>query len=179
MTRNTWQPLKKLLSEEFAFLITDYACRVTETNSHSLGYSVTYCNATTATKIQFEPREGYLYILLYRLVNGELEENPIVIEVDTPLNGFCLDDIVRLRSPKDAMLSINSYGPNSPFSSKTHGFDRYVRRFAGNLKKYASEVLRGDFSIFPQVEKVVRRRIRSFERDDNLTTRKERKKPKR
>ena len=59
-----------------------------------------YINKVTGVKIRYEYREGYIFIMLYKLVNGELIENPFNIKSDTRLYGYGLDDLTRIIQPR-------------------------------------------------------------------------------
>src|SRR6185503_13198680 len=105
-----------------------------------------------------EFQEAYIFIMLYQLVNGLLIDNPGSIKHDTVLYGFGLDDIINLRDPSALIKPAYDYGEESKYYDKERGLEQYVSAFAYNLKKYASDLLSGDFKIFKEVDKIVKER---------------------
>lgn len=60
------------------------------------------------------------------------------------------------------MHSLYKYPLESKYKSSSDGFELYVTDFSNNLKTYGQEILKGDFKIFNQLEKVIRKRIAKY-----------------
>ncbi len=153
----------QIAKELFNFLIADYSFKLAECREEEWGYNLIYMNNTTGVKIVYEFREAYIFIMLYKLVDGKLIENPRSIKDDTVLYGYGLDDIVNLKNAKDSMKPTYEYGDESEYYDKENGMTLYVLKFADNLRKYANEVLNGNFDIFMKVDKIVKERARRYQ----------------
>lgn len=145
------QEFKKKCRELFRFLEQEYCCNVT-TRQDSYGIFITYLNKTTGVRVSFEPREGGVFVLLSQLISGKVPPYPIFVKSQTRLYSYYLDDIVCLRAPAEI------------FEQRTHSANRNTESvdklcyYSTMLRKYASDILMGDFSIFPQLELVVKNR---------------------
>jgi hypothetical protein len=64
------------------------------------------------------------------------------------LHGFPLNHIVALKN-KDALLG--SAYDHPEFGDPESGLDQYLERVADNLRRYAEDFLRGDFSLIPTI----------------------------
>jgi len=145
------QEFKKKCREFFRFLEQEYSCKVA-TKGDSYGVFITYLNKTTGVRVSLEPREGGVFVLLSELISGKIPPYPIFIESQTRLHSFYLDDIVSLKSPAEVCeQKIQNTNGNSESVNKLYCYSTM-------LKKYASDILLGDFSIFTQLESVVKKR---------------------
>ncbi|MCG6168916.1 hypothetical protein EHQ12_05370 [Leptospira gomenensis] len=147
-----------LIRKCFKFLELDYQFRFVKSKKENWGYEILYLNETTGVKIIYEYRESYIFIILYRLIDGELIENPGEIFQNTKLNCFGLDDIINLRNPSALLSPTYEYPENSHYFNKKNGWEQYVSDFAENLKTYASDVLSGNFEIFQTIDPIVKER---------------------
>lgn len=151
--------LKLIMTNAFNFLKTEYGFKLIKSKKESFGQSILYMNTATAVKLVFERRESYLLIVLYRLVNGVLIEDPLIIRKDTVLHGYGLDDVILLRNPSAVVGSTYQYPKESNYHDPLNGWSYYINDCAINLNKYAFDILRGDFTIFPELDKVVKKRL--------------------
>ena len=163
----------KLCDRYFQFLLEKFGCRVVsrKDNSWRWGYEVTYQNSTTAVKIRYEPADHYVFILLCQLVNGKIPDYPVSIHRKTKLHQFYLDDLLVLRSPGTRIRS-KPFGDTIPddLSAKQiieacvanpftkHDLEHMVKTYAAALRKHGADILRGDFTVFAQLEKIVKKR---------------------
>ena len=161
----------KLCSKYFQFLINEFGCGIVGKKSDNFKDELVYQNATTAIKISYEPRESYVFILLCQLINGEIPDYPVFINRKTKLNQFYLDDLLVLRSPNtrirkkpfgdaipddlDAKQLIEACAAD-PFTKRD--LEHMVKTYAAGLREHGADILRGDFTIFSTLEKIVRKR---------------------
>lgn len=138
----------------FEFLIKKYGFRIKSTQSDNQTYRVVYQNKTTAVKIFFEVRDQWIILSLFRLIDGKIKEAPIIICRDSELNEFYLENLLILRDPEtdDALEKL--------YSGKVRNFKKVLQLLASGLKKNAEDILKGDFTIFPELEKIVKSRIK-------------------
>jgi len=55
-----------------------------------------------------------------------------------------------------------AYGEKSEYYDEDKGLTLYTSAFANNLKKFGRKVLQGDFTIFSDADKLVKKRIRNY-----------------
>lgn len=151
----------ELARKHLRYLETGYGCKVMKERRDRWSPFVAYQNQTTGVLAEYEVRDAYLNILLYRLENGKIIRDPVLNSpTATTFHGHALDDIVSLRSAAAVVGSMQDFSA-SPEGEipESKMLEAYVRRFAENLRLYADDVLRGDFAIFLQVDRLMRRRI--------------------
>lgn len=149
-----------IVQEQFKFLESEYGLRLSKCEKEDWGYELTYLNDKTGVKITYEYREAFVFIMLYRLIEGQLKENPRSIGDDTILLGYGLDDLISLRNPQALIKPAYEYGEESEYYDKEKGLSLYVTAFADNLKTFAKDILSGDFKVFPDLDKIVKKRIK-------------------
>ncbi|WP_004470873.1 hypothetical protein [Leptospira santarosai] len=149
-----------LIKKYFKFLELDYKFHFVKSKKESWGYEILYLNKTTGVKIIYEYREAYIFIFLYKLVNGELIEDPGEIIQSTLLRNFGLDDIINIKNSSALLKATYEYPENSKYHNKENGWEEYISDFGKNLKNYASDVLTGNFEIFEKIDPIVKKRAK-------------------
>jgi hypothetical protein len=152
--------LSSLVNKSFAFLTEDFEFKQTYFKLKDAGCDIQYQNKTTGISIKYEYREAYIFIYLHGLINGRIEDIPRYISDDTILTGYGLDDIIFIRNSCALMKPAYAYGKDSEFYDEKIGMELYFKKFAQLLRDYASDVLRGDFSIFDKLDVIVKKRAR-------------------
>lgn len=147
----------KMCKEEFKFLETEFNCKVVNINQTKSRELLIYMNETTAVQISLELRDGGIFVEIMKLDEGKIPPKAIFVNSNTKLNRFDFEDLLAIRNPS---LSIERPDLDKlifePGWEKT--MTRVVRQFASELRKYAFDVLRGDFHIFAHMEKIVKAR---------------------
>jgi hypothetical protein len=142
---------KPVLEDKFRFKIVDV--KHTDFSDYLI-----YQNATTGIKISYEPREGGIFVLLSRLIDGKMPEYPIYIKADTILNSFDLEDIISFKLAKKGIgHKFKNYFRKYNFNRKA-SLVRNLTRYAEELEEHAAYILNGDFGDFPELEKIVKAR---------------------
>lgn len=155
--RETEEYFFNTCQKEFQYLIDKFNCRVISKSLTNYSSTIIYKNNTTAIEISYEPREEYIFVLLMRLVDGVVPGYPIFIYQETKLHVFYLDDLLGIRNPS---LIISRKLAGVPFTNSDIG--KMLKRYALALRKYGSDILNGDFIIFSDLEKIVKRRAREI-----------------
>lgn len=151
-----------IAQEQFNFLTSEYSFIQSKCDKEEWGYELIYLNDTTGIKITYEYSEAYIFIMLYQLIDGEFRENPKKIEGNTILYGYGLDDLISLRNPQALIKPAFEYGEQSEYYDNEKGLSIYVSRFAENLKTYAKDIFKGDFTVFPELDKIVKERVERY-----------------
>ena len=144
----------QLSSEQFQYLVDEFGFRRGPKRSEGGLYRVLYESAKTAVEIGFEWNEQYVYVELFRLINGKIQENPIVIQANSELTVHNLEDLIGIRAPK-MMLGPDYFGKPITVASLDHVLSHYARA----LKELGGDLLQGDFTVFRELEAIVKGRI--------------------
>src|SRR5690625_3265875 len=104
-----------IAQEQFKFLVSEYDFRLSKSEKEDWGYELIYLNDTTGVKITYEYRESYVFIMLYLVLGGELQETPKRIEGNTTLWGYGLDDLISIRNPQALIKPAYDYGEHSKY----------------------------------------------------------------
>src|SRR5712692_3642980 len=87
-------------TDRFSFLVDQFGFRPGVRRSNGGMYRVFYQGETTAVEIGLEWKEQYVYVELFRLVNGKIKENPVIIGRESDLTSFNLEDLIALKAPQ-------------------------------------------------------------------------------
>jgi hypothetical protein len=136
----------------FRFLEDEYGFGVVEMRNEPHYAFVAYVNKTTGVEVHWELRDSRVYIHLARLVDGVIPSTASYITLQTPLHVFNLFDLLQVRHVKPKYVNAHS-----------REFKSDLEPLALQLKANAGDVLRGDFTIFTELETIARERIREWE----------------
>jgi hypothetical protein len=114
-----------------------------------------YQNENAAVRVYKEPREVGPLVQLFELRGGK---PPLAWGVDAraadPKNGFDVRDLVNLRAkPQDARAELARLSATTDLST-------LLATYAELIDRYASDVLRGDFTVFADLAKITEERRR-------------------
>lgn len=158
MNSNSFDVIAK---EKFSFLVSDFDFKLIESHKHNWGYQIVYVNKVTGVKVTYEYREAYIFVELCELIDKKIIDNPLNIKEDSVLHCYGLDDLINIRNPSELVKPAYEYGKTSKYYDSQNGLALYVSAFADNLREYASDILLGDFSIFRELDNIVKTRAKS------------------
>ncbi|HEX3047917.1 MAG TPA: hypothetical protein VHY08_24410 [Bacillota bacterium] len=147
-----------VLIAKFDFLAKEHNLTLVFDQINDWGYRLIYKGSNVAVSIVYEYREAYIHILLHRLVNGEIENDPNPYQEDLPLLNIGLDWIVKVLDP--SKLVKLTYDGTADFYCKDGAFETMAGNQAANLKNFAGSVLEGDFTVFQEVDALVKEHYR-------------------
>jgi hypothetical protein len=152
----SFEDFERVCRERLRFLVGEFGFNLIKTEKEPSGVFITFQGPTTALRISLEPREGGIFILLTRLVRGKIPPYPIFVEPETPLNSFHLDDLIQLKAP-GFLFSFR----RQKVSSRSE-LNAALEEIADALRKYADEVLKGNFEVFGELSRVVKKRQKTL-----------------
>ena len=150
-----WRKYKELIRKHFSFLIDDYGFKEISIKNDVWGVRVEFCNLTTGIRAGYWVREGGFRVQLFRLVNGEIQENPLDINDDSVLNQYDLSMLLSNRDPDFTKKAIQK-------QSETIEDVDAIKEVATDLRIKAQDILLGDFTIFSEIEKIVKDNVRGY-----------------
>jgi L-lactate dehydrogenase complex protein LldF len=77
------------------------------------------------------------------------------ISNDSTISCFDFNDYLE---PSQKMKSAYDYGEDSPYYDPQNGLRNFTKQFADRLRSHGDRILRGDLSILPEMEKIIKRR---------------------
>ena len=112
-----------IAKEKFKFLETDYNFKIKKCTLENWGYTIIYLNNFVGIEIVYEFREAYVFIMLYKLIDGKLVYNSYSKGI---INGCGLDDIILIKNPSALIKPTYEYGIDSIYYDKETGFAKYI-----------------------------------------------------
>ena len=141
--------------KEFQFLPDEFGFKKRARKKDAGVYSLLYETKTTDVAISFEWRDQYIDISLGRRDRKAPQEKGRLPRPEDELTVFGLEDLLKLRTGEYA-ISENRFGR----ALTRKDIKEILNTYARGLRKHATDVLQGDFSIFPSLEKIVRKRMK-------------------
>ena len=150
-----WWKHKKMIRKHFSFLIDEYGFKEISVENDVWGVRVEFCNLTTGVRAGYWVRESGFRVELFRLVNREIQDNPIDINDDSVLNQFYLEMLLSIRDPDFINKQVQRH------SEKMEDADA-IKEVATDLRNKAQDILLGDFTIFSDMENIVKDNARAY-----------------
>ena len=147
--------------DAFEFLTRKYGFSFVECSGANGGGHVTYVNTQhgVAVKAMYEVSSAFVFVFIYRLIDGELRENSLPITDQSEINCIDFNDVL---PEAQKMKPAYEYGDHSPFYDEQFGLQNFVREFATRLDGFGGPLLGGNFSVMAQVAEVIRRRAEAL-----------------
>jgi hypothetical protein len=136
----------------FNFLKTDYEFKRISKIIYSTYFEIVFKNTTTGISLHYDARENYFYVVVYKLIDGEIVENTLPIKRNIPLDFFNLDYAIRFFE-KENYEEYFEKKYNDKF------FDNIIKQYALDLVKYSSDMLSGDFKNFNEIESIAKNKL--------------------
>lgn len=147
------------LRSAFGFLPSEFGCLLQKSTMEPWDRKWTptlfYLNSTTGVRVQYDVRDNYLSVMLYRLRNGRLPERGG--NVDTH-EGYSVSEIVELARTRGSKqvcdVAQDWFPPGAPRDLETQ-----IQRHVDALRCEAEPVLRGDFSSWTELRRLRERNV--------------------
>ena len=139
---------------EFRFLVDEFGFRKRANKTDVEVYRLPYENGTTKVEIGFDWRDQYVYVLLGRRDVKKPKDARRLPRPEDELVAFSLEDLLKLRTRK--------YGIDQDRFGKAltrKDIKEILSTYARGVREHAADVLQGDLTIFPELEKIVRKRM--------------------
>lgn len=144
----------KIGEKEFQFLVDEFGFKKRANKTDVEVYRLPYENGTTKVEIGFEWRDQYVYVLLGRREKKSKDAGRLPRPEDE-LVAFNLEDLLQVRTGK--------YGVDQERFGKAltrKDIKEILSTYARGVLEHAADVLQGDFTVFPELEKIVRKRMK-------------------
>lgn len=141
--------------KQFQFLVDEFGFKKRARKTDAGVYSLRYETKTTEVAIGFEWRDQYIYVSLGRRDRMKPGEKGKMPRPEDELISFDLEDLLKLRTGKYA-IGEDRFGR----ALTRKDVKEILTTYARGLREHGADVLQGDFSIFPELEKIVRKRMK-------------------
>jgi hypothetical protein len=145
----------KIGEKEFQFLVDEFGCKKRANKTDVGVYRLRYENGTTKIEIGLEWRDQYVYVLLGRREEKKAKDARRLPRPEDELLAFNLEDLLKLRTGKYA-IDQDRFGK----ALTRKDIKEILSTYARGLREHAADVLQGDFTVFPELEKIVRKRMK-------------------
>jgi hypothetical protein len=121
-------------------------------------YTIIFQNEQAAVRVYFEWRERYLSVEVCRLVNGKVQRNPE--SLDGEWTCFHVGDLLNVRAPEydQSALLLPEEWVSEEVTMDEIG--QSLDGYADALHRYGGDIFRGDFTVFPQLDKIAKQRAK-------------------
>ena len=155
MNPKEWE---RRVEPHFGYLRTEFGCEIVEWSDENWWEtSVTYQNSTTAIKVACSEEFDRLETDLIRLVNGARPATVVFVSETPKLHKFGLGNLLMIRAPELWSELKEQKGQNDKAIAVQ------LQSQAKALREFGSDILRGDFSSFVEMEARVRAVARDME----------------
>ena len=150
--------------DAFAFLERENGFSVKDCSDDDGGGHVTYVNVNNgiAVKSLYEFSNAFVFVFIYRLIDGQLRDNVLPITDDSEINCFDFNDAL---TEDQKMKPAYEYGDESVYYDEENGLRNYVTEFATRLKENGGRLLSGDFSMLSRMETTIKQRAHDLDRE--------------
>lgn len=142
---------EELCEEKFSFLITDFGYSKKSTLSQTLLWKVTYSNDMTIVNIYYERRDQFIDVQCYPNGGDDSTNN-----YNFWHRSFHLQNILYIRAPE---LRLQTRTGHMNLQLADNEIIQTLDRSSSALMIYASDVLKGDFSILPRIQNLIRQGV--------------------
>lgn len=151
----------EIAQEEFDFLEREFGYEVVEAKEKSGGGEVRYINrdAGVGVKLVYEFASAFVFVFIYRLVDGEFYDNSLPIGNDTDIHCFDFNDYLE---GERKMKPAYEYGENSDYYDTQNGLRNFTKEFAERLRIEGKVILNGDLSVLPAMASIIKRRAEAL-----------------
>ena len=153
----------RICEEALHPLLDDYGLARTRVDDPGgyMYYTVIYQNETTALRVYFEWRDIYLSVQICRLVDGQVQKQSHAFNQEW--TAFEVEDLLTVRAPdfdQSPLLATRSWEDSKGEDAILDDVRQKLEIYAAALREYGGDILRGDFSIFPQLDKLVKQKVK-------------------
>ncbi len=148
------------ISSSFYFLKEEYNINFYLKKNTEYGCLIEGKNNFSGIRIIYEYKEALINVVLFQLVNNEILDNiSSAIRNNDRVLGFSLEHIISFVNPIE---NISTNYPQINEEKSENYLNIYLHDTKFKIKKYASEILMGDFSLFPKIEVEVRQKYNEY-----------------
>ena len=148
----------RIVEENLAPVLDEYALRRTSVEDGG-GYTyhiIVFQNDYTGLKVTFEWRDKYLAVQLCRLVDGKVQRDEA--SRDSEWTCFHLVDLLSVNAPDYDQNSLLLPEEWNTEEATMDEIGQSLKKYADAIRRYGGDVLRGDFSVFPQLDRIAKQR---------------------
>lgn len=147
----------EIAQKEFDFLEREFGYEAVKAKENRDGSLVKYINRDVGVgvKLLYEFASAFVFVFIYRLVDGEIRDNPIPIRKDSDINCFDFNDYL---DSEKKMKPAYEYGEDSDYYDPKDGLRNFTKEFAERLRTEGQSILKGDLAILPEMASIIKRR---------------------
>jgi hypothetical protein len=143
---------EQIVRQEFKYLETDFNFHVHKVEKNVYGCFLIYKGLALAIRVSFEIHDGGVFVYIYRLKDGKIPEYPIFFDPKADFHIFDFNNLVLLKTNHPIEQNEQSVYEDGEYMKCI------IREYAESLRTYGADLLNGDFSVFPEIRKIVARR---------------------
>jgi tetratricopeptide (TPR) repeat protein len=155
----------RICEEEFRPILDKYGLARTRVDDPGGGYmyhKIIFQNETTALVVTFEWRDVYLIVQLCRIDDGQIQGEWLQ-QFNEPWTTFHVRDLLSVRAPdfdQSPLMVSRSYEDFTGKDAVMEQIRRELGIYADALAEYGGDILGGDFTIFPELDRFAKQRVK-------------------
>jgi tetratricopeptide (TPR) repeat protein len=155
----------RICEEEFRSILDQYGLARTRVDDPGSGYmyhTIIFQNETTALRVYFEWRDVYLSVQICGLVDGQIQEP--LLSFNEPWTTFHVGDLLSVTAPdydQSPLMVSRSYEDFTGEDAVMEQIRLELRIYAAALAEYGGDILGGDFTIFPELDRFAKQRVKN------------------
>lgn len=152
--------INEVFRNGFIQMLDEYGFSILNEKKEDWGYILEEKNTTTGIRVVYEFKEAHVKIMLYQLVDGKIVDNTIhAIQSGEKISGFSLEHIVAFLNPEEVQCIVF---PAENVVDEQDDLQNYLFELNTKLRKYASSILLGDFSLFDELDTRVKQEYQNY-----------------
>jgi hypothetical protein len=136
----------------FDFLKTAYGFKKVSKDIDRDYFKILFKNKTTAVSLNYELREALFFIVVYKLVDGEIIKDVQPMKRDILLNSIGFNFTIQF-------FEKEKYEEYFDKNYKNKSFDDIIKQYALDLVRYAGDMLSGDFKNYSEIESIAKNKL--------------------
>jgi hypothetical protein len=149
-----------IVEEKLRPLLDEYRLRrgsVEDGGGYSY-YTIIFQNEDAAVRVYFEWRERYLSVQICRLVDGKVQRDPE--SLDSEWTCFHVGDLLTIKVPEYDQSALQLPEEWKSEEATMAEIGQRMEKYADALRTGGGDILQGDFSVFPQLDKIAKQRAK-------------------
>lgn len=150
----------RIVEEKLRSLLDEYGLRrgSVENGGGYTYYTITFQNEHAAVRVYFEWRERYLSVQVCRLVDGKVQRD--AESLDSEWTCFHVDDLLTVKVPEYDQSALRLPEEWKSEEATMDEIGQSLEKYADALRAHGGDVLREDFTLFPQLDKIAKQRAK-------------------
>lgn len=157
MNKKESSRFENIVKEVFKPLTKEFDLRILKPKYCALTLSIKMKNNFAGITIMIEYRDSALFLMFHKLENNKIPDMPVFVYQNSNLKTIHIEDVLTAKGVSEDeinLLTNRKIGLNE--------LEKTLVNYASAVKKYATDILAGNFTDFDKAALIVKERARKF-----------------